>query len=259
MNNAVRIATRSLIAILLIGEGRPLVGQTVAPVVFSGRVVDLQGKPRVGVNVISEVRFQNNGQPFNAFDARDPSIASRRKVPYDSSTAEFFLPIRVANTPSGDAGVSLRFIIDNQVISEVNFLSALNSLQLDVVVPDPVPVQPCYPRRRVFRRHRCAASEPKAEPMKLVASVEPVTPTVQQQMPGFRRWTNRAGTKSVVARLVRVQNGKAQFERDDGKLCSTLVADLFTADQQWIENWRSSQLMARASLEKSANSATARP
>jgi hypothetical protein len=130
----------------LLGIAMPIFAQPAAPssdVVFSGRVVDLQGNPRIGKGVTAQVFFLNGGQLTNAFDRADPRFANGAEFSYNPATARFFLPIQEGAIPSGDVSVRLQFVIDGQIISRVDFLSAKSSLTLDVVVPDPKPTPPC--------------------------------------------------------------------------------------------------------------------
>jgi hypothetical protein len=146
MNRIVALAIPFLLAALF-----PSIGEAQ---VFSGRVVDLQGNPRINVPVTTQVVFQNDGRPFNAFDGNHPDLVSGARVPYKLDEARFFLPIRTADIPSADVSVSLRFTIAGQLISEVSNLSPLTPLELDVVVPDPKPVATCYCYKRGHRHRR---------------------------------------------------------------------------------------------------------
>ena len=65
-----------------------------------------------------------------------------------------------------------------------------------------------------------------------------VTPEVIATPPPLRWWTNRTGTKVVAARLVRLAEGKAYFERRNKRICATALADLSIVDQAWIRNAR---------------------
>lgn len=143
----------ALLASVLVIDGGALIANAQS-IAYSGTVVDLQGNARVGTDVAVSVFFLNDGRLINAFDSSNPDIVAGKKLRYDASTAQFFLPIRVADLPTGDVSIRLRFAIRGQIISEVDWLTGKKSLALDVVVPDPKPVT-CSCSRPVRRRLFC--------------------------------------------------------------------------------------------------------
>jgi hypothetical protein len=189
------------------------------------------------------VFFQNsNQQPIGAFDGNNQEIAARNQLAYNPATARFYLPIRVADIPSSDAAVMLRFVISGQIISEVRFLSALKSLELDVVVPDPVPIAPCYIRCCPPRGIRAKNCTPFASLAQSTALQTAKATTVPGPQPEFRRWTELASGRTQLAKLDRVESDRVYFIRDNGRRCVAEINELSQADQHWIQRWQATRI-----------------
>ncbi len=57
----------------------------------------------------------------------------------------------------------------------------------------------------------------------------------------WRNWTDETGMRTANAKLVRVENDVAYFERDNGVSCVAPVAGLSIIDRQWIRTWQASR------------------
>ncbi|MFC1596577.1 thermonuclease family protein [Planctomycetota bacterium] len=86
-------------------------------------------------------------------------------------------------------------------------------------------------------------SEPEHEP-------EPETKPLVQPQTAYRNWTNKSGEFRVEAAFVSMAMGKVKLRKADGEEVTLPWEQLSAADQQWIEEEKTSASSARTRLSR---------